>query len=518
MRWADLEARNLFELSTSGTHRFATGRVTLLDAGTLAAVVRLPSELSNPKGPSQFLSALGYIEGWRVADHVLATIPSASTTEVWQFAGSCAAWLGLGRTADSPLPVFPMLLLWRQSPEAEHSLDTRRVPSCSFLAGVLAGSATRILGKTVSCVEVACVVEGHENCRFLATSEPELSADVAYHLGRLRDIAESVSQIAQSRQPVHQQQVETDDPGLGARSAQMRRLMALAARVAPLDLTVLITGESGVGKERVAEFLHSHSQRAAAPYLPLNCAALSDALLESELFGHRRGAFTGAHEEHRGLFEAASGGTLFLDEIGEVSQSLQATLLRVLQERKVRRIGETHYRNVDVRVIAATNRDLEREVREGRFRRDLFYRLNEVTLHVPPLRERQDDLRLLLRTVLATTAIAMKRDIDGYTPHALHALLNYSWPGNIRELENAIRRSCAVASGTRIELADLPDALQRREVEPGPSHATKSLREVERDHILAVLHAEGGNRAKAAERLEISRQTLFRRMREYRIS
>jgi transcriptional regulator with PAS, ATPase and Fis domain len=293
----------------------------------------------------------------------------------------------------------------------------------------------------------------------------------------------------------------------------MLRLMALAARVAPLDSTILITGESGVGKERLARWLHHASMRTRGPFMAVNCGAFADTILESELFGHARGAFTGAVQDRLGVFEAAAGGTLFLDEVGEVSPAMQVKLLRVTQEREVIRLGETRTRRVDVRLMAATNRDLLEEVARGRFRRDLYYRLRVIDLHVPPLRERREELRGLAHELLAQTAERLRRPVVGYTARTLECLLDYDWPGNIRELEHAIERACAVATGSQIDIEDLPDAVRAA---AGMHDATsrRPLDVRERAYIRAVLARHGGQRQRAAAELGISLSTLKRRLRE----
>ena len=298
---------------------------------------------------------------------------------------------------------------------------------------------------------------------------------------------------------------------LRPRSAAMRYVMALAARVAPLDSTVLITGESGVGKERLARWLHQASPRAAKAFVAVNCGAFPDTLLESELFGHARGAFTGAMQDRLGVFEAASGGTLFLDEIGEVSPAMQVKLLRVTQEREVVRLGETKVRPIDVRLIAATNRDLVEEVAQHRFRRDLYYRLRVIDLHVPPLRERPDEVLPLARDFLAATAARLGRPVVGYTPRALERLLDYGWPGNIRELAHAIERACAVATSPEIDVEDLPAAVRGADVAGKPD--ARPLADRERVYIQAVLDRHVGDRRRAAAELGISLSTLKRRLR-----
>jgi DNA-binding NtrC family response regulator len=299
-------------------------------------------------------------------------------------------------------------------------------------------------------------------------------------------------------------------------SPQMRRVFALAARIAEVDSTVLITGESGVGKERVARFLHDRSPRAHRPFVGVNCGACADALLDSELFGHARGAFTGAIQDRLGVFEAAQGGTLFLDEIGDISPAMQVKLLRVVQERELRRVGEVTVRRVDVRLIAATNRDLLQEVAQKRFRQDLYYRLHVIDLAIPPLRERREDLQALAGEFLMRAASRLHRPILGYAPRALEHILHYSWPGNVRELEHAIERACVLAAGLRIEVEDLPDLLRGG---PNPAEPLEVrplqlvVREHQRAHILETLERYGGDRSRTARALGISPSTLKRKLR-----
>jgi two-component system response regulator HydG len=294
-------------------------------------------------------------------------------------------------------------------------------------------------------------------------------------------------------------------------SPEMRRVYDLVARVAPTDATVLVTGESGVGKEDVARRLHERSCRARGPLVAVNCAALTDSLLETELFGHLRGAFTGAVQDRLGLVEAAHTGTLFLDEIGDVSPAVQVRLLRILQTWEVRRVGDFRSRHVDVRLVAATNRDLAAEVRLGRFRLDLYYRLSVVDVTIPPLRQRPADVQHLLDERLDVIARRMGRSIAGYSAGARQVALEYSWPGNIRELEHAIVRACALARGPFIETHDFPDAVRQpfRLSESGP---IKPLRELEREYVRMVLRRNDGDRRRAAAELQISLATLKRKL------
>jgi transcriptional regulator with PAS, ATPase and Fis domain len=289
----------------------------------------------------------------------------------------------------------------------------------------------------------------------------------------------------------------------------MRELWDLASRVAPTDSTVLITGESGVGKERVARWLHEASPRATARFVPVNCAAVPDTLFESELFGHARGAFTGAVGDHPGLVEAAHGGTLFLDEVGEFSLAMQAKLLRVIQEREIRRVGETRLRPIDVRLIAATNRDLKDDVTQRRFREDLYYRLCVIDLHVPPLRERPDDLQPLADHFLARTATRLHRPLQGFTPGAWARLRAYHWPGNVRQLEHAIERACALTTDALMDVAHLPTDISGPLDRRRQTHSGLTL---DRESIRQVVQRVGSQRY-AAMALGISLSTLKRRLR-----
>jgi two-component system response regulator HydG len=305
-------------------------------------------------------------------------------------------------------------------------------------------------------------------------------------------------------------------PGVIARSPGIRAVLDLVARVAPTDATVLIQGESGTGKELVAKALHHASPRAGGPFLAVNCGAIPEALLESELFGHVKGAFTGAVTTRKGLFEEADGGTIFLDEIGDMSPALQVKLLRVLQEGEVRRVGATQSVTVKARVVAATNRDLQQLMRRGSFREDLFYRLNVIPVVLPPLRERREDIPALAEHFLARFAARRGRAL-GLSPPALQRLLRYPWPGNVRELENAMERAAILAKREVLEPDDLPPHVASG-VGLGSAPtlpAQESLAEVEKVHILQTLERLAWNYSRAAEALGISRTTLWRKLKEY---
>lgn len=299
---------------------------------------------------------------------------------------------------------------------------------------------------------------------------------------------------------------EVQMPGLIGESSTMRQLFRRMEKAARANATVLITGESGTGKELVARAIHYRSDRASAPFVPVNCSSIPEGLLESELFGYVKGAFTGASETRAGFFQTAEGGTVFLDEIGETPLSMQVKLLRFLQEKEISMVGSTKIRKVDVRVIAATNRDLEQQVEKGRFRQDLFFRLNILTLEMPPLRERGEDVLLLTRYFAKKYANVNGIEVPTFSDPALSALLKYRWPGNVRELENTVHRLVVMAEGNRIDITELPGHM-RFSVDAGTS-GLKSLAEVEYAHIQHVLQLVDGNKSRAADVLGIDRKTL----------
>ncbi len=302
------------------------------------------------------------------------------------------------------------------------------------------------------------------------------------------------------------------------RSKAWMDVLRLAEMVAPTDSTVLITGESGTGKEVIARYVHELSNRADSPFQSINCGALPESLLESELFGHVKGSFTGAVKDKTGLFAAAGSGTFFLDEIGETTPATQVKLLRVLQQREVIPVGATEPISIDARVVAATNRDPEEEIRRGRFRSDLYYRLNVIAIHLPPLRSRQDDILLLADRFLEQCAHQRGEDVKELSDEARDALMAYQWPGNVRELENAIERAVILSDRNVIDVTVLPDRVTERRGEALVSEktpATPTLEAIERAYIQWVLSNEGGNKSRAAESLGIDPSTLYRKLARY---
>lgn len=307
------------------------------------------------------------------------------------------------------------------------------------------------------------------------------------------------------------------DTGLVTQNPAMNRLLAIARQIAETDTTVLITGASGTGKELLARYIHNHSKRSKGAFVGVNCGALQEDLLANELFGHEKGAYTGATDSRGGLIEAANGGTLFLDEIGEMSLAMQIKLLRVVQEREVQRLGAQTATPVDVRLITATHRDLRADVAAGRFRQDLYFRLDVVGLRLPPLADRREDIPLLAFYFLRKHSLRMGRDVDNIEPEAMSLLMGYPFPGNVRELENLIERGVALAHGHTLSVAELPVVLAEYSIHamPEPQDDLPTLAQREEEYIRHVLERSDGNRTRAAQILGIDRVSLWRKLKKY---
>ncbi|MBL9112392.1 MAG: sigma-54-dependent Fis family transcriptional regulator [Myxococcales bacterium] len=340
----------------------------------------------------------------------------------------------------------------------------------------------------------------------------------------LRKAEERESLRRENRSLREQIRAEQRFESILAKSQEMQDVFRTISKIADYKTTVLVTGESGVGKELVARALHARSSRKNMPFVAINCGAIPENLLESELFGHRKGAFTDANADRRGLFEEATGGTLLLDEIGELPLSLQVKLLRVLQEETIRRLGDTKDAKVDVRIVAATHRDLAAEVKAGRFREDLYYRINVLPVHIPPLRGRKDDIPLLVDHFVTRNNARLGTHIRGVSPEARKLLIEYPWPGNVRELENTIERAMVLAEGEVLDANDLPERL-RESLDPvqaqlatGELSIKKTSAAIEEILIRRALQKTKGNRTRAAEVLEISHRALLYKIKDYKIT
>jgi len=536
---SDLDHKELLELDPEGgVIRFAGQRALLLDAVAMGLLRKYLVENFGETAARTVLTQFGFAHGWRMAEAMQAQFKWDSDEE-WQLAGARIHTLeGLFRVeAGSRGPLSKEGVMLTASYEAEqHLLHFGRsdVPACWTICGLTSGFISRSSGREIYVLEDRCLGQGDAACHLLGRTREEWGDERAEELrffeaNRLKDCLDvSLQRVtetlkaAEQKLRLHRRALvrvahDVDEPlGLVAKSVAMAQLVDLARRVAKVDSTVLITGESGSGKERVARLVHEESMRATGPFVAVNCGAITETLLESELFGHARGAFTGATQDRPGLFEAANRGTLLLDEVGEVSAGMQVKLLRALQEREIRRVGENKSRKVDVRVLAATNRDLAHGVAGGEFRQDLYYRLKVVELHVPPLRERRDDILPLARVLLADAALRMKRKIASLAPDAADQLLRYEWPGNVRELENAMERAVALARGSRVQLEDLPEEIRQSvTVAVATKGRVRPLEEVEKEYILAALELNDGNQTHTAKQLRIGSATLYRKLKSY---
>ena len=538
VRADDLDNRELLELDPAGgVIRFAGQRALLLDAVAMGLLRKYLVENFGLTAARTVLTQFGFAHGWRMAEAMRAEFRWDSDDE-WRSAGTrIPALEGLFRVEPGGNGALSKTgAMVAASYEAEqHLLHFGRsdVPVCWTICGLMSGYLSRIAGNDTYVLEDGCVGKGDAACHLFARSRESWGSERADELhffapSRLEDCLDvSLQRVTKTLQAAerklhrHRRALvgvarHVEEPiGIVTTSVAMQQLVELTRRVAKVDSTVLITGESGSGKERIARLLHEESTRAAGPFIAVNCGAITETLLESELFGHARGAFTGATHDRPGLFEAANNGTLLLDEVGEVSPAMQVKLLRVLQEREIRRVGENRSRQVDVRVVAATNRDLAQGVFGGAFRQDLYYRLKVVELHVPPLRERRDDILPLARVLLADAALRMKRKISALVPNAADQLLRYGWPGNVRELENAMERAVALARGGRVELEDLPEEIRRTPPETVPSGAVRPLDDIEKEYIVAALALNEGNQTRTAEQLHIGSATLYRKLKSY---
>lgn len=537
MRAADLDLRELLEFEPDGGFiRFAGDRAVILNTVALGLLRHEMVETLGLVGARGILTRFGYALGWRLADK-LRTAFAWETEREWHRAGARIHQLqgfvfhDLVQRQPGETPRHYAEAVWRDSYEAqEHLLQMgpSSEPVCWTLVGFCSGYLSCCRGQRVYCIEERCRAKGDATClvagRVLEDWDEDIRSEFVYFEKdclhhAIKQVTETLKrterQLAARRRDLARVKVEEHHPGVLAVSAKMNRALDLARRASRVDSTVLLTGESGVGKEVLARLIHDESARATRPFIAINCAAVPEALLESELFGHARGAFTGATQDRVGLFEAANGGTLLLDEIGDLPLAMQVKLLRVLQEREFRRVGENRTRHVDVRVLAATHQDLSTEIAAGRFRQDLYYRLRVIEIRIPPLRERREDVLPLARRTLAEAASRMKVNVSGFTPDAADLLLQWSWPGNVRELQNVIERAVVMAQGTRVDVDDLPDEIRTTTV-PSPPERSRKLADVERSHILGVLESVDGNKTRAAAELDIAPATLFRKLKEYR--
>jgi len=424
---------------------------------------------------------------------------------------------------------FRMESIWHDSAEVQHrlaELGTFKEPSCWVMVGYASGYASYCLGKRVYFIEKKCRAKGDQFCLVEGRDIDSWGEEIKPHLpyfyaddiqGKIRKLTEQIQEkeleLARERKSKEEALRVVSLSSVEVRSRRFQQVLDMANRVARFDSSVLITGGTGVGKEVLARHMHNVSPRAKASFVAVNCAALPETLLESELFGHKAGAFTGASKDRLGIFEEAQSGTIFLDEIGDITLAIQVKLLRVLQEREIMRVGESRPRKVDVRVMAATNRNLEQKANDGSFREDLFYRLSVIHIAVPSLHEHYEDILPLARHFVQKCAIRLGLPNLKLDATCIDFLLKHPWPGNIRELENAIEHAAVLCTDQLILPENLPSTVFKTRSHGGAyDNPHRSLDEVELNHIRQVLNLTRGNRAKAAKILKIGQATLYRKI------
>ena len=511
------------EVVLHSLHAFAQFRKDLTDA----------TGISNARN---ILTRFGYFQGQADASVLMNDFKWDSKEELIRAGCKLHSLEGIARDIvhsleyDESSGKFNMELSWFDSKEAQEHLyasGKSQHPVCWILAGYFSGFVTLSLGTDVYFIEQSCKAQGKNVCQAVGKDAASWGDEIKPYLGyfKLHDIKLKIEKLSQQlkEKSVLLKKYEKEIEALGTavkpsfieiHSKAYRHVLLIANKVAPFDSTVLITGETGSGKEVLAKYIHKLSARAKEQFVAVNCGALPESLLESELFGHKAGAFTGATKDRTGLFESADKGTVFLDEIGDISPGMQLKILRVLQEREIMRVGESTTRKVDIRVIAATNKDLHELIRQGKFREDLFYRLSVMELTVPPLRDRKEDIVPLVRFFVDRVSKKLHMPQLHIDASCIDYLQDYDWPGNVRELENLIERAAILSPDGAILPHHFPAAITNavRGNFQAAVGGNKSLQEVERAYIDRVLQLTDGNRAKAAKILGIDVTTLWRKL------
>jgi DNA-binding NtrC family response regulator len=549
MKPEDLQLADVLEFQPGqGLIRLHEQRVVILSATAMGLLRKELIETLGIDSARRLLLRFGYADGYHDAVNLRERSAWTDPIEGLRAGAALHTLEGIVRSLprrldhDPATGRFDAEVDCHDSYEADqhvHHHGRSSVPVCWALVGYVSGYATACLHLEVYFTETSCQGQGEKGCFLVGRDAARWGealeslrldfqgADLGEQVERMRAAVHAQSKaLARRERHVARRERElgllrervtraTASKQFVAHTGGMRETLEMAARVAPLDTTVLVYGESGTGKEFIVRMIHDLSQRAARPFVSVNCAALPENLLESELFGHVRGAFTGAVRDKTGLFELATSGTLFLDEIGEMAPTMQAKLLRALQEGEIRRVGGERSIRVNPRVIAATNRDLRAAVAAGTFREDLYFRLGAFVITVPPLRERREAIPTLVHQFLRVAARQMKKDVRGISAEAMTVLMNYRWPGNVRELEHAIQRAVILAAGPAVTVRELPPEV-RAQADSSTEH-TLDLAEHEKKVIRRALDRFGGNRKLAAKALNISTVTLWRRMKQYRL-
>ncbi len=535
MKASNLELSELLEIKDGfiGIHG---RRLVLHDIHAMAQFRKDLMEKSGIEVARKILTRFGYFGG-QTGAAAMKRLFKWDSPEEWIKAGARLQTLnGVAKASFKKIQLdwdsksFSGEVHWRDSAEAEEHLfemGISEAPVCWMLTGYISGYVSFCLGKEVFFVEEKCKAQKDHTCLAIGKDidswDGGIDAHIDFFKGEsiLAKIKELSSELENKEKKLRDQQrrLETISPKLATehveiRSQSFQKVFETAARVASFDTYLLISGESGTGKEVMARFVHRNSNRSQKSFVAINCGALPETLLEGELFGYKAGAFTGASREKKGLFEEADKGTIFLDEIGDVSPTMQVKLLRVLQEREILRLGENKPRKIDARVIAATNRNLQKEVAKGNFREDLYYRLAVVEIEIPPLRKRSEDIVPLARFFVKRFSKKLNIPNLRMDSTCIEYMTSYNWPGNIRELENTIERAAVFSKDALISVDCLPQKIINFNSAQMPYEelGNVSLSEMERKHILAVLEKCNGNKTRAAQMLEISGVTLWRKL------
>jgi DNA-binding NtrC family response regulator len=530
-----------------GIIRLHEQRVVILSAAAMGLLRKELIETLGIETARRLLLRFGFADGYHDAVNLRDRSSWANPIEGLYAGATLQTLEGIARAVlkqvdyNAATGRFESAVERYDSYEAEqhlHHYGKGSAPVCWKLTGYASGYTSACLGQEIYFTETSCLGQGAAHCSLIGRDAARWGetlealrfdfqgANLGREVERLREaVHRQMQDVARRERRVARRERELDtlherirqsaaSKHFVAHSAGMREVLEMAARVAPLDTTVLVYGESGTGKEFIARMIHDHSERASRPFISVNCAALPETLLESELFGHVRGAFTGAIRDKTGLFELATAGTLFLDEIGEMAPTVQAKLLRALQEGEIRKVGGERSTRVNPRVIAATNRDLRAAVAAGSFREDLYFRLGAFVIGVPPLRDRREAIPTLVHQFLGAAAKQMKKEVRGVSAEVMTLLMSYRWPGNVRELEHALQRAVILAHGPTITVRELPPEVRSGISDRVPDDSL-DLEEHERQAIRRALERFAGNRRRAAKALNISTVTLWRRMKKY---
>ncbi|WOT04723.1 sigma-54-dependent Fis family transcriptional regulator [Shewanella youngdeokensis] len=540
MKTSQLDLRELLEFKPNGgTMSFLGRRTYLSDMFSHGLLRENVQSIVGIDTARTLITRTAFIRGWLVAEQIKRKMP-----EVWAEASEgklgpmLCSMFGFGEVLSSHRtdgtsgePLIETYFI--SSYEAEQQLylvGQSQDVVCWEQAGFASGYASHVQQRTVYFIETQCQAKGDCHCHFIGNYleqwGDEISPFLPFYKGISHDNIQQEIQKTLKTDDCFSRNFNTgfDSSSLSHASRSgypmcysyaMQKLLGMAINVAKVPTSVLITGESGVGKEKLVNYIYSHSERSDRPLLAVNCAAISETLIDSELFGHVKGAFTGAETNKIGLFESANGGTIFLDEVGEISLAMQAKLLRVIQEKQIRRVGDNCVKDVDVRIISATNIDLAAAVKAGKFRQDLYYRLNVIELTIPPLRNRYEDILPLARFFLEDFNIKLQRKITSFNYKTADLLLSYDWPGNIRQLANTIERAVVLSTGPQIMPEDLPEEFHKNISKASVDNGIKPLMTIEKNYIISVLDTLNNNKTLAAKKLGISLATLYRKLKEY---